>query len=98
MGRQSVFSGRIVPLECLIGVRANHLMVSCSDTRMGVSYFRPGCAPPPKVTTWGLCGGDAAVEVCMRREKTIGKPCAGNPHARFEGGPQETGPLCGYRA
>lgn len=27
----------------------------------------------------------------MQREKIIGKPCAGNPHARFERGPQETG-------
>jgi hypothetical protein len=34
----------------------------------------------------------------MRYEKTIGKPCAGNPHARFERGPQETGPQRGYRA
>ena len=25
--------------------------------------------------------------------KTIGKPCAVNPHARFERGPQETGTL-----
>jgi hypothetical protein len=27
----------------------------------------------------------------MPREKIVGKPCAGNPHARFERGPQETG-------
>ena len=26
----------------------------------------------------------------MRREKTIGQPCAGNPHARLDRGPQET--------
>ena len=26
----------------------------------------------------------------MLREKTIGKPCAGNPDARFVRGPQET--------
>ena len=42
--------------------------------------------------------GEHLKEVCMRREKTIGKPCAGNPHARFERGPQETGPRTGYRA
>ncbi len=30
------------------------------------------------------------LKVRMRREKTIGKPCAGNPHARFERVPQET--------
>jgi hypothetical protein len=30
-------------------------------------------------------------------EKTIGKPCAGNPHVRFERGPQETWPAR-YRA
>jgi len=24
----------------------------------------------------------------MLREKTVGKPCAGNPHARFERGSQ----------
>jgi hypothetical protein len=28
----------------------------------------------------------------MHREKTIGKPCVGNPHARFDRGPQETEP------
>jgi hypothetical protein len=28
----------------------------------------------------------------MQCEKTIGKPCAGNPQARFERGFQETGP------
>ena len=26
----------------------------------------------------------------MQHEKTIGKPCAGKPHARFERGSQET--------
>ncbi len=34
----------------------------------------------------------------MLREKTIGKPFAGNPHARFESWPQETGSFCGHRA
>ncbi len=28
----------------------------------------------------------------MPHEKTIGKPDAGNPHVRFERGPQETEP------
>ncbi len=27
-------------------------------------------------------------EACMLREKTIGQPCAGKPHARLERGPQ----------
>ena len=31
-------------------------------------------------------------EACMPHEKTIGKPDAGNPHVRFERGPQETEP------
>ena len=31
-------------------------------------------------------------EACMLHEKTIGKPDAGNPHVRFERGPQETEP------
>ncbi len=39
----------------------------------------------------------ASLDARMRREKTIGQRCAGNPHARLERGPQETGPL-GYRA
>jgi hypothetical protein len=30
---------------------------------------------------------------CMSHEKTIGKPDAGNPHVRFERGPQETEPV-----
>ncbi len=29
----------------------------------------------------------------MRREKTIGQPCAGDPHARLERGPQALAPL-----
>ena len=32
------------------------------------------------------------LEACMRHEKTIGKPYAGNPRVRFERGPQETEP------
>ena len=34
----------------------------------------------------------ANLEACMPHEKTIGKPDAGNPHVRFERGPQETEP------
>ena len=34
---------------------------------------------------------------CMSNVKTIGKPYAGNPHVRFERGPQET-ELTGHRA
>jgi hypothetical protein len=33
------------------------------------------------------------LEACMPHEKTIGKPDAGNPHVRFERGPQETEPV-----
>ena len=48
------------------------------------------------VTSRNCRGTDNVSEVCMRREKTIGKPCAGNPHARFDRGPQETEPYgCG---
>ena len=32
------------------------------------------------------------LEARMPHEKTIGKPDAGNPHVRFERGPQETEP------
>ena len=42
---------------------------------------RHGC---PGVTSWGRPGDFKTLEVCMRREKTIGKPCARNPHARFD--------------
>jgi hypothetical protein len=35
---------------------------------------------------------DVTPEACMLHEKTIGKPYAGNPHVRFERGPQETEP------
>jgi hypothetical protein len=34
----------------------------------------------------------ADLGACMPHEKTIGKPDAGNPHVRFERGPQETEP------
>jgi hypothetical protein len=33
---------------------------------------------------------DVTPAACMLHEKTIGKPHAGNPHVRFERGPQET--------
>ena len=35
----------------------------------------------------------ADLGTCMPHEKTIGKPDAGNPHVRFERGPQETEPV-----
>ena len=35
---------------------------------------------------WSSC----SLEVRMLPEKTIGKPDAGNPHVRFDRGPQET--------
>ena len=38
---------------------------------------------------WVPCGPAAR----MPHEKTIGKPDAGNPHVRFERGPQETEPV-----
>ena len=34
----------------------------------------------------------ASLKTCMPPVKTIGKPYAGNPHVRFERGPQETEP------
>lgn len=37
-------------------------------------------------------GGYNDQEARMPHEKTIGKPYAGNPHVRFERGPQETEP------
>jgi hypothetical protein len=37
---------------------------------------------------WSAC----TLEARMPHEKTIGKPDAGNPHVRFERGPQETEP------
>ena len=38
-------------------------------------------------------GSVCILEACMPHEKTIGKPDAGNPHVRFERGPQETEPV-----
>ena len=38
---------------------------------------------------WRVC----ILEARMPPEKTIGKPDAGNPHVRFERGPQETEPV-----
>jgi hypothetical protein len=50
----------------------------------------------PCMTTRDCRGTDDVLEARMQREKTIGKPCAGNSHARFERGPQETEPQgCG---
>ena len=39
-----------------------------------------------------LGNASLTLEACMPHEKTIGKPDAGNPHVRFERGPQETEP------
>jgi len=43
--------------------------------------------------------GNLEDRACLRM-KTIGQPCAGNPHARLERGPQETDPviMTGHRA
>ena len=49
------------------------------------------------VTSGGERGGRTLPEACMPRVKTFGKPYAGNPHVRFEWGPQET-ELTGHRA
>ncbi len=38
---------------------------------------------------WSVC----VLETRMPHAKTIGKPDAGNPHVRFERGPQETEPV-----
>jgi hypothetical protein len=35
----------------------------------------------------------STMDACTRLVKTIGKPDAGNPHVRFERGPQETEPV-----
>ena len=44
------------------------------------------------VTSGGMREDRCQMEACMPRVKTIGKPYAGNPHVRFERGPQETEP------
>ena len=46
--------------------------------------------PSGRVTTGRRRETMSTAEVCMPGVKTIGKPYAGNPHVRFERGPQET--------
>ena len=62
--------------------------------RVARSAVRTGrTAASSKITVCSSCWVRSATpEACMLREKTIGKPCAGNPHARFERGPQVLGP------
>ena len=58
--------------------------------RRGIHAFAEGIyRGDVPVEAWN---DSAILETCMRLEKTIGQPCAGNPHARLERGPQETGP------
>ena len=52
---------------------------------VATAAFRERARPP------SLSRDDPLSRRCMRHEKTIGKPCAGNPHARFERGIQEPG-------
>jgi hypothetical protein len=48
---------------------------------------------PGRVTFCRRLASVRILEVRMSHEKTIGKPDAGNPHVRFERGPQETEPV-----
>jgi len=49
--------------------------------------YRPG-----RVTFCRRLANVRILEARMSHEKTIGKPDAGNPHVRFDRGPQETEP------
>ena len=51
-------------------------------------YNEPRQSDDP-LEVWNAC----ALVARMPPEKTIGKPDAGNPHVRFERGPQETEPV-----
>ena len=51
-------------------------------------YNEPRRSDDP-LEAWNAC----ALVARMPHEKTIGKPDAGNPHVRFERGPQETEPV-----
>ena len=66
-------------LEPALRVRQAQLAVARAGPSVGEGDVLPDA-----------CGGGYTKEACMQREKTIGQPCAGNPHARLERGPQET--------
>ena len=73
------------------GRRATHRRTRPSGvtTRVAVGgRHRSGSGRDPGLST--TPNRTQLLELRMQREKTIGKPCAGNPHARFERGPQET--------
>jgi hypothetical protein len=55
------------------------------------------CRTSAGVTSDGQRAVNHDVEACTPRMKAIGKPYAGNPHVRFDRGPQET-ELTGHRA
>jgi hypothetical protein len=67
------------------------LYIAAKWTRSNVSmlYNQPG-----RVTFCWRPANVCILEARMPHEKTIGKPDAGNPHVRFERGPQETELVC----
>ena len=64
----------------------------CLYTGAKRSRERRGNVPERRgrMTTGGQRETLTIADTCMPGEKTIGKPYAGNPHVRFERGPQET--------
>jgi hypothetical protein len=79
--------------------------VSKRDNSVDACILRPSanrgvacaCNESAGMTSGGVRKVNHYSEACMFRMKTIGKPYAGNPHVRFEWGPQET-ELTGHRA
>ncbi len=80
--------------------RPNHPLLKCENSNAGCT-LRPSATrsfvsmlynQPGGVTfRWRLANA-RILAARMPHEKTIGKPDAGNPHVRFERGPQETEP------
>jgi hypothetical protein len=64
-----------------------YIAVECHQSVIGMLYNQPG-----GVTSRRRPANVRILEARMPHEKTIGKPDAGNPHVRFERGPQETEP------
>lgn len=66
--------------------------VACMPRPSARRGIASACCPSAGMTSGGARPDDSSKEACMPRMKTIGKPYAGNPHVRFEWGPQETEP------
>jgi hypothetical protein len=93
----AMVTAKVKPVAANPSPQRENSRTACTLWLSVSSCVADACKESAGVTSGGCVKIDVNLEACMPRVKTIGKPYAGNPHVRFERGPQET-ELIGHRA